>query len=242
MLSDQTIQKLNQLYKMQDDYEPNAAIADQLAGKTVIMMVGASCEGKNMIMDTAAQLDNRFRITGTRTSREPRDSDEPGRYTYYQNSDEGLRGVLEKVEQHQMVQYAVNPYSQLIYGSSIEDYPGEYNLADVFSSAVDNFRKLGFKRTVTITVMSDPNTWLQRFNERFPRGHVQRQARKDEAIESFTWSLSQTQDHFWVKNIDGDPEQAAREVIAIALGTSAGQPDARELATASLDAAWSITV
>jgi len=242
MISEQTIQKLNQLHKIQDRYEPSLDIADKLATKTIIMAVGATCEGKNLVMDTASQLDERFRVVGTRTSREPREGDDPNRYTYYQNTDEGLSGVLKAIEQHKMVQYAINPYSQLIYASTIEDYPSEYNLADVFSSAIENFRHLGFKQATAITIITEPAVWLARFQERFPRKHPQRQARRDEAIESFTWSLSQEKDHFWVENKDGDPEVAAQELIAIALGKSTGNPDAKQLAKASLEAAWSIVV
>jgi len=242
MLSNQTIQKLNQLHLAQDAYKPNPDITDQLTAKTIVMIVGATYEGKNRVMETTTQLNERFSIAGTRTSREPRQDDDRSRYVYYQNSDEGLSAVLGNIERRSMVQYAVNPYSQLIYGTAIDDYPGEYNLKDVFSSAINNFRHLGFKKAIAITIITDPTVWLARFEERFPRGHPQRQARRDEAVESFTWSLSQTHDHYWVQNIEGDPAVAAKTLIDIALGTSHGQPDTRQLATASVEAARSIVV
>jgi guanylate kinase len=124
MLSDQTIQKLNQLHREQDSYEPSLDIADKLAGKTIVMLVGATGQGKNRIMETVASLDGRFKITGNRTSRAPREDDDHTRYTYFQNTDEGLASVFQSIDQRQMVQYAVNPYSQFIYGSTIDDYPG----------------------------------------------------------------------------------------------------------------------
>jgi guanylate kinase len=242
MLSDQTTQQLNDLFHAQEAYEPNMAIADKLAEKTIIMLVGATCEGKNAVMEAAAGLDKQFRVTGTRTSRTPRTGDDTDRYTYIENSDEGLQEVFELIKKRELVQYTVNPYSQLLYGSALDDYGAEYNLADVFSSAVANFRRLGFKQALAITVISEPADWLTRFEERFPRGHEQRRARRDEAIESFTWSLSQVDDHFWVENINDRPDAAAQEVIAISLGTSQGNPAARKLAEASLEAAWSIQV
>lgn len=242
MLSEQTIQTLNQLHEAQESYRPNADITAQLSDKTIVMMVGATCQGKNLIMDTVIKLDERFHMAHTRTSRPPRTGDEPGRYTYFENSDEGLRPVFEAIENHSMVQYAVNFYSQLIYGSMLSDYPTEFNLADVISSAVDNFRHLGFKRTIAISVVSEPASWLKRFEERFPAGDAQRKARKDEAIESLTWSLAQDHDHYWVHNVDGQPEMAAEQVIAIASGTGEGQPETRELAQACLEAAQNIVV
>jgi len=242
MLSDQTIQTLNRLHEIENDYKPNPDIVAELGTKTIVMVVGATCQGKNLIMDTAVKLDERFHIAHTRTSRPPRTGDEPGRYTYFENSDEGLRPVFEAIENHAMVQYAVNPYSPLIYGSMPTDYPTEYNLADIISSAVDNFRHLGFKRTIAISVVSEPASWLQRFEERFPVGDAQRGARKDEAIESLTWSLAQDHDHYWVHNVDGQPELAAEQLIAIAEGTGSGQPETRALAEACLEAARTIVV
>jgi guanylate kinase len=242
MLSDQTTDRLNKLFQTQDEYEPNMAIADKLAKKTIVMFVGATCEGKNAVMDAAAKLDTRLKVVGTRTSREPREGDNAARYTYIDNNDEALAEVFDAIEKREMVQYAVNPYAQLIYGSTIDDYPTTYNLADVFSSAIENFRHLGFKRAIAVTVVTDPKVWLKRFEERFPAGDPQRRARRDEAIESFTWSLSQTDDHFWIENIDGNLDAAAHEIIAITLGESEGQPAARRIAEASLEAAWSIQV
>lgn len=57
MLSDQTIQTLNQLHEVQDTYRPNPDITAQLSDKTIIMVVGATCQGKNLIMDTIVKLD-----------------------------------------------------------------------------------------------------------------------------------------------------------------------------------------
>jgi guanylate kinase len=243
VLSDQTIEQLNKLFHAQESYEPNMAIADKLAEKTIVMLIGATCEGKNAVMDTAAKLDKKFQVAGTRTTRDPREGDDEKRYTYYKNTDEGLAELFDAIENREMVQYAVNPYAQLLYGSMIDDYRADYNLADVFSSAVDNFRRLGFQKALAITIVSSPEAWIERFEARFPVGHEQRRARRDEAIESFTWSLSQDDaDHFWVENVNNNLEMAAKEVIAISLGKSAGNPAARRLAEASLEAAWSISV
>jgi guanylate kinase len=242
MLSDQTTERLNKLFQTQDEYEPNMAIADKLAKKTITLFVGATCEGKNAVMEAATKLDKRLKVTGNRTSREPRKGDDAARYTYIENTDAALAEIFDAIEKREMVQYAVNPYAQLIYGSTIDDYPTTYNLADVFSSAVENFRHLGFKRAIAVTVITDPTVWVKRFDERYPTSNPERRARRDEAIESLTWSLSQDSNHYWVENIDGNLEAAAHEVIAITLGTSEGQPAARRIAEASLEAAWSIQV
>jgi len=242
MISEKTKATLVRLFKEQGIYKPADAIAERLAQKSVFMFVGATCEGKNAVMEAITKLDDRFYIIGTQTSRPPRDSDDPAIYTYHKNTDTGLQKLLEKIEKREMVQYAINLYSYFIYGSTIDDYSGEYGLGDVFSSAVEDFRHLGFKRATAITVISDPAIWLARFKERFPVGHPQRRARRDEAIESFNWSLSQTgNDHCWVENVDGQPEIAAQEVVQIAAGKLADNPDmVRDMVRASLQAAKDI--
>jgi len=241
MISPATEQRLAALFEAQHSYQPAPEIAQQLLGKTVVMLVGATCEGKNTVMDAVCQLDDRFSISGRFTSREPRGSDKPGEYTYYRNTDEGLSSLLTSIDRRQVVQYAVNPHANLIYGTSLGDYTANYNLSDIFASSVDTFRNLSFKRALAITVITDPDTWLHRFDERFPPGHAQRRARRDEAIESFTWSLAQdTDDHFWIRNLQDQADLAAQAVIDITVSGGTGEPSARELAIASLQAAQDI--
>jgi len=194
MLSDHIIQKLKQLYAAEPQYRPNSSIAEQLTDKTLIMFVGATCEGKNTIMEAVAAQNTLFKVAGTFTSREPRPSDDRSRYTYYQNTDEGLGGILQMIDNHEVVQYAVNPHAQQLYGSVPSDYRADYNLADVFSSAVETFRHLGFKRAITATIITDPAVWIRRFEERFPRTHPYRKARRDAAIPDHSLPFTAT-DH-----------------------------------------------
>jgi hypothetical protein len=244
MISSDTKQKLEQLYLVQESYRPAASLASNLQDKIIVMLVGATCMGKNTVMQAAAELNAGFRVTGNRTSRTPRIDDDHSRYSYYENTDEGLQPVLDQIAKGKVVQYAVNPHSHLLYATTIADYPGTYNLSDVFSTAVDNFRQLGFRAAVTISVATDPQVWLRRFEARFPLGSPDRQARRDEAVESLEWSLAQPEngEHFWVKNIDGQPELAAQAVIDIV--TSAGKgmaTEARPQAEACLELARKIS-
>lgn len=232
-LSSTTLAELDRLYQAQNTYQPGEPIAAQLAAKTLLAFVGPTCAGKNTVMEATAKADKRFKLVGTFTSREPRPDDQ--NYTYYQNTDEGLRPILADITGRRVVQYAVNPHAHLLYGSNLGDYAGDFCMADVFSSAVDQFRQLGFGRTLVVSVATDPAAWLQRFNARFPIGHPQRVSRRSEAIESLEWSLSQTAaDHHWIVNVDNQPEVVVQAVIALAAGTGAGNPAARGLAEATL--------
>ena len=243
MISEATQQLLEKLHRVQNTYQPAPAITAQLSAKTLLMFVGATCVGKNTVMQSLAQGDPRFGIAGTFTSRPARDDDNLKTYTYYEHSDEGLEPILERIAERQVLQYAINPHSLFVYGSEVKDYGAAFNLADVFSGAVEGFQQLGFKQTMAFTIITQPDVWLRRFETRFPLGHPQRAARRDEAIDSFGWSLAQTDpEHFWVENVDGQPGLAAETIKAIALGQSQGQPDARALAEACLKAARSITI
>ena len=63
-----------------------------------------------------------------------------------------------------------------------------------------------------------------------------------EAIQSFRWSLEQSSntEHFWLYNPLDKAELAAKELIAIALCRSSGQPRACQLAEDCLKIAESI--
>ena len=241
MISEATTQLLQKLFQVQNTYQPAPAIIAQLSSKSLLMFVGATCVGKNTVMQSVAGSDPRFGVSGTFTTRPPREDDNPKVYTYYEHSDEGLEPILSRIAKREVVNYAINPHSLLLYGTELSDYPYEYNLKDIFSSAITGFRQLGFKQTLAVTVITQPEIWLQRFEARFPVGHPQREARRDEAIDSFSWSLGQTgADHLWVENIDGQPELAAQLVLDACLQGGTGQPEARKLAEASLEAAEQI--
>ena len=242
MISEATQRLLQKLHQLQNDYQPAPATSAELSTKTLIMIVGATCVGKNTIMQALASSDPQFSIAGTFTSRPPRADDDPAAYTYYDHTDEGLQPILERIAEKKVVQYAVNPHSLFLYGSEPNDYSSDFAIRDVFSSAVEGFRQLGFKYTPTVTLVTQPDVWRSRFDVRFPVGHPDRTARRDEAVDSLGWSLSQSDDHYWVENVDGQPELAANEIKAIALGESQGQPQARALAEACLKAARAIIV
>jgi len=239
--SPDTLALLQRLYESQSTYQPDEAIAAQLAHKHVLLFVGPTCAGKNTVMETVAKTNGSFTTVGRFTSREPRPDDKG--YTYYDNTDAGLAPILRAISERHVVQYAVHPYAHTLYGSNLEDYPGKYNMADVFSGAVAQFKQLGFQQTMVLSIATDPTAWRKRFDERFPIGHPQRQARRNEAIESLTWSLTQhANDRHWIENVDGKPEIAAQRVIAITAGVSSNEERLRTLATANLRAIQEVKV
>jgi guanylate kinase len=240
-LSRDALQYLDLLYEEQGTYRPNLAVATKLASKQMLVFVGPTCVGKNMVMETIAATDKRFRIVGTFTSRDPRPNEKG--YTYYENTDSGLAPILADIKEHRVVQYAVNRYAHTLYGSTLDDYPCEFNMGDVLSSAVSQFEQLGFQRVITFSLTTDPAPWLEQFERRFPPNHPQREARRNEAIESITWSLSQSgNSHFWIINTHGKQTETARHIIKLATGTSQSEHGGRDVAKTLLQVVQGIKV
>jgi len=243
MLSQQTSERLRVLRANEATYQPTTEIRAAIRSKIGVLVVGASCQGKNTIMNEVVRLDKRFKIIGTFVSRPPRNSDHGLPYTYYEHTDAGLAPILDKIEQRRVVQYAVNPYSGFLYGSMLSDYPTEYNIGDYFSSGVEPFRQLGFKAAPAVSVISPAEEWVPRFTERFPLGHSERVARRDEAIESINWSLSQTVDHTWVVNRTGQVTEAAMQLInSITSPTSEPNKEAESMARQAIMAIKEIEI
>jgi guanylate kinase len=234
MVSAHTTARLRQLLDAQPAYHPHVAITQQLQHITVIGFVGASCMGKTTVMQALVARDpTMYGEFVTFTSRSPRPGDNTDRYHYYAHTDEGLRDLLGKIERREVVQYNVNPFSMYVYGSDVTGYSHPINVGDIFASSINDFRGAGFGRIQVFSVITNPNTWLTRFNSRFPVDSPERQARLQEAVASLRWSLSQgSPDHSWVIN-DSNPQAIAKTVddcIKRALSDPATQTAAHRLA------------
>lgn len=236
-LSPKTIQQLHDLYEAQGTYQPNSTIRTTLANKSVVAVVGATCMGKNTVMQAAIDQDPNLAPIGRITSREPRSDDPAGLYTYIPGTDEGLATAFAQIQRGEWVNYAVNTYANLLYGSGPASYPASWNLGDIFASAIPSMRNIGFKQVLAVSIVCEPELWVQRVAERFPAGHPQRRARIEEAIASLEWSLAQTTGHYWVANT-GLPHEGG-EQLRTNIATQPSQPGntARHLAQACLLAA-----
>ncbi len=235
MISEETEERLRQLLAEQPTYKPAPKVLQQVADAHVICFVGATCMGKTTVMQQLITQDSRFGEFIVFTSREPRPGDNKERYTYYGHSDAGLAPLLERIENHEVLQYNINPFSLLIYGSEGDGYPYDYNVGDVFASSIDGFRQLGYGSVQVLSIATVPEHWLERFDARFPLGDKGRDARRLEAIHSLEWSLAQTNpDHAWVINRDHELDNAVSMAKRAIDGRATHQAEARELAEACL--------
>lgn len=245
MISHKTEELLRKLLAEQPHYKPSAAIIEKLRHINMACFVGACCMGKTTLMDALAALDPEcYGKTRNFTSREPRADDDPKRYYYYQHTDIGLEPVFGRIASGENLQHNINPYTLIMYGSEVTDYPHPMNMGDIFSSSIDGFRQLGFGTLWVFSVVTDPDTWVARVEERFPQGHPHRESRIREAIDSLEWSLAQSAaDHRWVYNPAQHLELAATSVDSVIRGdASISESDAKAMATACLERAKELLV
>lgn len=230
MISEEVAQKLLRFHASESSYAPTDAVRENLAAKTLIMLVGPSCVGKSTIMEAVCELSDEIKVVHTGTSRPPRSDDHTERYHYITYTDEGLAPLFTQIEQNELVQYAVNPHNLQIYWSTPTDYPSTINVGDYFSSVVDNFRSYGFRRILVCSLTTPSNIWLERIQERFASDQHELEARLAEATTSISWSLAQgTADHVFVAN-DSTPQATATSVISVLRGEIPDQIHARSLA------------
>ena len=228
---------IQELLAGQDTYQPSAQTKRLLAEKTLIMLVGATCMGKSTVMYEVMHQDKQIQVVGTRTTRSPRRDDDPNRYTYRPQTFEGLTAISGDIQRRAIVQYVVNPHSKTIYWSESADYPGRYCIGDYFSGVVALFKAYGFENIIPITIVTNPASWQQRLNQRFPVGDPRRRERLAEAVVSLKWSLSQPSNHPFIVNLDAESQMAAASVVSVIRSKNADYSLARKTTQQCLDQA-----
>jgi len=217
--------QLKNLAKLESTYLPNKEISKQLREKILVMVVGPPAIGKSSVMSAAVKLHSDFARVSGFTSRKRRPNDEPKLYSYITHDEVGLKPVIKKIERGELVQYAIHPTTHALYATRIEDYKSIYNLLDTLSSVVDSLRKLPFKSTITIGLVSDPETWQSWFLQRYPNKGPERHKRLQEAVLSLEWLLDQPDGSvLWLENKLGELNQTAQRLVNLCLGKSDPQP------------------
>ncbi len=190
-------------------------IRDKLAHKVVVPLVGPSSVGKTTIMRAVVAADPEFYRSSGFTTRDLRDGEEPDTYRFLPNTPEQRNAIVKQFENGELIQFAIHPTTGYLYGTSLEDYSGKYNLLDVLSSEVANFRSLGFASCQTIMIVATPDDWQTRFASR-EFSDDENHKRILEGIASLTWGLDQGNGVRWVENKDDDIRDTVSHVIAIA--------------------------
>lgn len=183
---------------------------EALHGKTLVMIVGPTSVGKSSLMNKVVELDTDFARVSGFTTREQRPNDEPGLYRYVNESE--AQAIIASPD---LIQYAINPANNKLYGTTVMDYPGRINLQDTLSGAVEFYKTVPFERHIVISLTAPSETWAQWLTARYPEAGMERAKRLQEAIASIEWSLSQADNHYWLVNQPGQLDAVARHLISI---------------------------
>ena len=239
MLSQRVRDRLLLARSLETSYQPNATISKALAEKTLVMLVGPAAVGKSFLIRHIIEIDSSFNRVPVFTTRDPRPDDEPGIFRNYPHNDESLSSLFDKIEKKEIVQYAIHPTSERLYGTAINDFSGEFNLLATLSSVVTHLQQLPFKQTYVIGLAARPDIWKQRFNVRYPQKNDEQAKRLQEAIASLEWLLAGRQRSVvkWVDNSSEQPDNAIQSVIDIVKYNQQGDAQARHYARQMLESA-----
>jgi len=179
--------------------------------KTLVMVVGPAAVGKSALMHAVCDIDERFAYVRSFTTRPDRGD---GKSTYRHVSEAEAATIKQT---GRTVTFLRHPTTGHAYGTTIESFSGDYNLLDTLSSSVDAYRNLPFRRTITISLTTEPDAWQAWLLERYPHASEERTKRLKEAIESIEWSLRQTDDNRWLVNTPGDLQETATRLIKLVM-------------------------
>lgn len=216
------------------NYQPGPEVERALREKTLVAIIGPLAVGKTSVMDDIeARYAGFARVRGFTTR--PQRPDEPDTYRFWPHDRETLEQIHGWLTNGELVQAAVHRQTGYVYGSTPEDYPGDYNLRDVLSSAMDSFRDLPFEHQRELALIAHPDDWRGWLKERIKNaGRDDTAKRTAEAVQSLMWSLEQGEDFPWVVNRAGYLHETADEVVALARGERVHDPINREIGEIAL--------
>lgn len=206
-------------------YAPNATVSAGLKQKLAVPVIGPVAVGKSTVIEEVIRLDAEVEAAGTFMSR-PQREHEATVYRFVNHDESHLKKIQAKVTSRELVQYAVHPSTGYVYGSELDDYPARYNILAMLASAMSGFEALPFKDCVPIALTAEPEDWTTWLKKRVNADSADTHTRLFEARQSLEWCL--THDVAWVCNTPGNPEQAAKEIIAFIHGETNGRMSARD--------------
>lgn len=199
------------------DYVPSEDVVDELRERNIVILSGPLAVGKTTTMQEVVAMDPDFGMTRGFTTRKRRPGEDPETYYFYEHEELNLGLLLEMGKSRRFVQITPHPSTGRFYGSWPDSYGSKYSLIDVVPSEVEALRQLPFNSHSAITLVSPPEQWWARVQERSALvGADDTAARLKEARSSIEWSLDQGDDVYWVVNADDKLASTAEKVIAYA--------------------------
>ena len=212
-LTPETEHRLQRALEREKTYQPNSRVQRELGSRSLVMIVAPAAMGKTFLMQSILRQDERFGMSATLSTREPRADDNPKLFRLVKHTDENLQTILGKIEHGDLVQYAIHPSEHTFYGSELEDHPYKHNMLATLSGGVEQLLHVGFANTTIIGLVAPPSDWSKWFNQRYPAADPKRLGRLHEAERSYKDLLARDDVH-WVINREGYVDEATHSTIA----------------------------
>lgn len=180
-----------------------------LSTKTLVMLVGPSAIGKSTLMNEIIRERDDFAYVRSFTTRAPREG-EQSHYSFI-----GAKEAQALRATNRAITYFEHPTTHDVYGTTEKSYPGTFNLLDTLSGSVADYRKLPFKRTITIAITAPADEWRHWFLSRYSESTPEAEKRLKEATLSINWALNDPE-VYWINNNEGALMKTAEAVIATA--------------------------
>ncbi len=194
-------------------------------------LIGPVSVGKSTCMDYIACLDDDFgRVQGF-TTRPQRSGEAATEYRFLPHDEQNLRRIASLAMEGELVQYAVHPTTNYLYGSEMRDYGRRYMMLDTLASNIGTLRRIPFGTMTEITIVATPQEWLQRFTGRNSKVADAQDANKRirEGQLSIEWSLEQGEAMIWVCNFADRLPETGQEIRDLIKGRRQPDPKNRQV-------------
>lgn len=200
--------------ELEHNYVASDAVKQGLSNVDLIAIVGPTGVGKTVIVDALNMHEVKSDVS--RTMRH----DEKNEKNYFFRTD--YLDMLKEIKSGDYVQFLVSS-SKEFYGTHSRSYPnsGPCTMA-IFANAINNFRKLGFKRVLPIYIMPPGYVeWMRRVGS---NRHGDIHERIAEAIESIKIAI---QDDGYKFVLNDNVDMAVADIKKIIAGEEIDEHRAR---------------
>lgn len=209
-------EQLDLVRKLEKTYEPNEDIRRRLAQKVLIPIVGPCAVGKSHVIETLITNYPEFAQVYSLSTRKPRPDDTPATMRHIPWTNRAVQDMCDAIGVGEAVQYVFHPKTDDIYATTIDSYPGTYNLLPALSDSIPGLERLPFRAMPITGLVTTPEAWAEWFDRRVFSSPSDRAARIAEAALSLQWLIDNPQVAI-ISNVPDKPEQAARAIHALAM-------------------------
>lgn len=216
MISPEIQARIDEARENEPYYQPNERLKEILGNISLVSTIGISSAGKTTLGINAEQLQpERIHNVTTTTTRSPKAGEALAAMHFIPHTEQQLSGLLDDIEQGELVQYMFHPKTHQFYGTRIEDYrPDKHNVMPTMTGGVDKLKTLPLDSYRSVVVVPDILAWQRSFLEA-PYDAHERIKRLKEAESSLAWCLQRREEVAWLYNREGKQEEVARKFVEL---------------------------